>query len=106
MQTTNKNNNLGIAVKSAQFAKELTQVQLAEGLHVSTRYLKAIGNNDRKNTSLLSRRYSGIWVLPPYNSSRHFSTISPRFRRLNRGQKMPLGASGCKIPRHQSKRQF
>ena len=48
MQDKKQTNYFGIVVKSTRQAKGMTQVQLAELLSISTRYLKAIENSGRK----------------------------------------------------------
>jgi transcriptional regulator with XRE-family HTH domain len=44
----NKADHLGGVVKSARQAKQLTQLQLAERLGITVRYLKAIENSGQK----------------------------------------------------------
>ena len=61
MQDTNKNDYFGIVVKSARQTKGLTQVQLAEVLFISLRYLKAIENSGRKPSYDLLARI--VWEL-------------------------------------------
>jgi transcriptional regulator with XRE-family HTH domain len=48
MQNENSNGSLGGVVKSARQAMPLTQIQLAERLGITVRYLKSIENSGRK----------------------------------------------------------
>ena len=48
MQNTNSSDYFGIVVKTARQKKRITQVQLAESLSISPRYLKAIENSGQK----------------------------------------------------------
>jgi len=48
VQNTNNTDYFGIVVKTARQKKRITQLQLAESLSISTRYLKAIENSGKK----------------------------------------------------------
>jgi transcriptional regulator with XRE-family HTH domain len=54
-------NQLGHAVKSARLRKGLTQLELAEELRITPRYLKAIENSGRKPSYDLFMRI--VWML-------------------------------------------
>jgi transcriptional regulator with XRE-family HTH domain len=56
VQNTLNIDHLSSVVKSARYAKQLTQCQLAEQLGITPRYLKAIENSGRKPSyDLLAR---------------------------------------------------
>lgn len=44
----NNMNNLGTIIKSARLSKNYTREQLAEKLHISSRYIAAIENQNKK----------------------------------------------------------
>jgi transcriptional regulator with XRE-family HTH domain len=48
VQQEKTDNSFGAAVKSARLLMNITQKQLSENLHITTRYLKAIENSGRK----------------------------------------------------------
>lgn len=44
----NKTNNLGVIIKTARLNKDYTREQLAEKIHISSRYLTSIENENKK----------------------------------------------------------
>jgi transcriptional regulator with XRE-family HTH domain len=61
VKNKNYRNRLGHSVKSARLRKGLTQLELAEELRITPRYLKAIENSGQKPSYDLFMRI--VWVL-------------------------------------------